>query len=167
MNKKASERTWRRVMLRVAMIGAAATIIAAFIGVILGNTPPPPPKTSAVILSPYDKDTVDRVFRVDGKTDSLSRDSHLWLAVEIGKLIWIKEPELRGNDKTWSVEIVEGGSPPEGKLALLLIKVGAQGQDFIVKWIADCKRTGDWSGIKMDDIPTASILDRVNDLKLK
>lgn len=166
MADKVNTKTWVSVKLLVGLGAALIIAAASIIATLLGNAPPPP-ETETLIINPEDGATVNRAFRVKGKTISIANDEHLWLAVEIGKLIWIKEPKIRGSDRNWNVEIVEGGNPPEGKFALLLIKVKKEGQEYITAWINKCKSTGDCPGIIIDDIPGAAVLERVEDLKLK
>jgi hypothetical protein len=165
MADKVYTKTWVRVTvicaLGAALISAAAVIISALLG-------QAPPRTEITITNPRDGDQVSKAFTVRGETTSIeSRDVHVWPAVEIGNLLWIKEPEIRVEDRLWKAEIVEGGNPPPDGFSLLLVGVTAKGREYITQWIAQCKKTGAWPGININEIPGAYVLGRVDNLKFK
>ena len=72
---------------------------------------------------------------------------HLWLAVEVGGLIWPKEPEVKIEDTRWIGQVYEGGSPPQGKFILALYEVNAEGHHKIMEWLNSGHRVGHYPGL--------------------
>jgi hypothetical protein len=173
MAGKIYTKTWVRVTIICALGAAVISGGAAIMAALLGKEPsvqssPFPARTDITITSPKNGETVDKSFTIRGRTKSIeSREVHAWAAIEIGELLWIKEPEIRIEDRFWKSEIVEGGSASPGSFSLLLVGVTVRGQQYITQWIAQCKRTGSWPGIRINDIPGAAVLDRVDNLKFK
>lgn len=50
-------------------------------------------------------------------------------------------------DGTWSAEVYEGGSPPNGRFTLSLFLVSEKGYEEVEAWLERGKRTGDYPGI--------------------
>jgi hypothetical protein len=130
-------------------------------------SPPPPAekrRPAGQILSPESGQRVPRAFRVEGTLSDIPADHHIWLAVQIGNLLWPKEPEVPSQDYHWSQRIVEGGDPPGGRFSLALLMADSHGHRIIKEWIEDGRFTGDWPGLI--DIPGAK-LHVVQDLVLR
>jgi hypothetical protein len=126
-----------------------------------------PSDTKGRILQPQANTVVGRSFTVSGEHIDLPKDYHVWLAVEIGTLLWPKEPEVPTADKKWSVKVVEGGNPPGGLFSLSLFQVSPEGNQFIVRWHKHGQRTGDFPGLNASEIPGFSRLDIVENLRLQ
>ena len=97
---------------------------------------------------PRNGDLVSRLFRARGAVDGLPSGWHLYLAVEIGDLIWPKEPEVIIEGTSWSGEVCEGGSPPNGRFSLSLYAVNQEGHRRIMKWLENGRRTGHYPGLR-------------------
>ena len=113
-----------------------ATIVATIIGgifVLIAKRIPEKPseirpeQAHAELLSPKAGQVVGHSFVVEGTHGNIPKGYHVWLATEIGGLLWPKEPEVRVADRRWSFKIVEGGSPPRGSFTLVLFQVSAEG----------------------------------------
>jgi hypothetical protein len=61
-------------------------------------------------VNPKAEDIVYRHFIVKGKLINKLSNTHLWLAVEIGELVWPKEPEIKIEGSNWFGEVYEGGN---------------------------------------------------------
>jgi hypothetical protein len=123
-----------------------ATVGDVYIGT---YSPPPPPekkRPTGQILSPESGQRVPRAVRVEGTLSDIPTEYHIWLAVQIGNLLWPKEPEIPSKDYHWSQRIVEG-DPPGGRFSLALVMVDSHGQRIIKEWIKDGRSTGDWPGL--------------------
>lgn len=151
------------VPIIVALIGAAGIILAQWVNKKTLPTPTPS-EISGRILSPRTDETVGRSFQITGELINIPDGEHVWLAIEIGNLMWIKEPEVPSSDRRWSRNIVEGGSPPGGRFNLCLLRVTSEGHHFILNWLDHGKKTGDYPGIA--GIPGSSKLDIVSNLRL-
>lgn len=93
------------------------------------------------------RDVVPRHFRVEGKMKKWP-DNHLWLAVEVGGLVWPKEPEVKvDKNGRWMGEVYEGGSPPQGKFVLALYEVDMQGHQKIIEWMKNGHQHGYYQGL--------------------
>lgn len=152
-----------------------ATIIAAIIGgifVVLAKKIPEkkpsldPIETQGKIEKPKTGLTVERKFQVSGNLNNVPPKYHVWIAVEIGGLLWFKEPEIHKSDKKWNMTITEDGNPPNGVFSITLVLVSSEGQKIIKEWFYEGKRMGEYPGFKITEIPGASRLDIISDLKL-
>jgi hypothetical protein len=92
------------------------------------------------------RDTVPRHFRVEGKMKKQPIE-HLWLAVEVGGLIWLKEPEIKIVGTRWVGQVYEGGSPPKGKFILALYEVNERGHRKIMEWLNSGHKVGHYPGL--------------------
>jgi len=99
------------------------------------------------ILSPTSGASVPRAFTVEGTLAGIPADRHVWLAVRIGDLMWPKEPEVSAGAGPWRRQVVEGGSPPDGRFSLVLLMVDTVGQSEIQAWFQHGKQTGDYPGL--------------------
>ena len=70
----------------------------------------------------------------------------VWLAVEVGDLVWPKEPALRPRaDGTWYAVVSEGGDTPRVDLAMWT--ADSQGERAINKWLHMCRMAGSYPGM--------------------
>jgi len=153
-------------------IAVIAAIVAGIFALVAKRVPEKksdnvPSGTRGRILRPQANTVVGRSFTVSGEHFDLPKGYHVWLAVEIGTLLWPKEPEVPTADKRWSVKIVEGGNPPGGLFSLTLFQVPPEGNKFIVRWHEHGRSTGDFPGLNASDIPGFSRLDVVENLRLQ
>lgn len=138
---------------RSSWFGPAGVIVAALIGLvgvlISREGPPPPvqcqlpngPGPRACIDTPRTGESVEREFLVTGKLADVPDDSHVWLATQVGNFYWPKEPEVPIGS-VFSVEVSEGGNPPNGRFSLALLVVDDQTQSDIEEWIANGEGLG-------------------------
>lgn len=111
------------------------------------------------IKYPPNENEVSRAIRVNGYTEKLPPDFHVWLFVEIGNLSWPKEPEIRPNTP-FQVTIYEGGYPPRGQFTLSLYAVSPKGNQQINIWLDEGRETGSYPGIT--NVSGSFILDSIN-----
>jgi uncharacterized protein DUF4407/FHA domain-containing protein len=168
-----------RDAVKVAAVIAAFAAIAASLIQVTGPVVLPVPTTQAPtthapvtlpcerssrpcgrILSPVSRERVPRAFTVDGVLAKVPPNRHVWLAVQIGNLLWVKEPGIPVTDRRWSQEVVEAGNPPNGKFALVLLMVDPAGDQQIRRWLR-----GTPTGLR--SIRGSTKLDVVRDLTLR
>lgn len=142
-----------------AVIIAAGGVIAALI------ERAPEPDASGEILIPQNGERVARSFTVEGTLSDIPDDRHVWVAVQIGNLLFPKEPEIPSADKHWSQDVVEGGNPAEGEFSVVLLTVDDNGHRVIEEWLGR-GREGEGSP-GLSTIPGSSKLDVVSGLVLE
>ena len=120
-------------------------------------------KPKGRIDHPGNRDLVPRRFRAEGIIYCLPAVQHLLLVVEIGGLKWPKG-SVQVNDNTWTCDVFEGGTPPNGGFVLSLYAVGGEEFGAINAWLERGKATGDFPGLS--HIKDGIRLDRVK-LRLK
>jgi hypothetical protein len=98
------------------------------------------------ISHPRNGDGVSRLFRAEGTVDSLPAGQHLLLVVEVGGLKWPKG-EVQVNNSSWTSDVYEGGTPPDGKFTLSLFGVSTEGYGEISAWLERGRATGDYPGL--------------------
>ena len=98
------------------------------------------------ISYPGDRDLVPRLFRAEGTIDRLPAGQHLLLVVQVGGLMWPKG-EVQVRNTSWTSEVYEGGSPPNGNFTLSLYLVSDRGYGEIAAWLERGKLTGDYPGL--------------------
>jgi hypothetical protein len=103
-------------------------------------------KSRGRINYPKNGDRVPRLFRAEGTIDSLPAGQHLLLVVQIGGLMWPKG-EVQVNHTSWTSEVYEGGTPPNGDFTLALYLVRDKGYDEIAAWLERGNLTGDYPGL--------------------
>lgn len=96
---------------------------------------------------PGDNASVSRHFLAEGTVADLPAGQYLFLAVEIGGLMWPKG-KAQVTNTTWTCEVHEGGSPPDGRFTLSLFLVGGSGYEEINAWLERGKMTGDYPGLQ-------------------
>lgn len=123
---------------------------------------------TAHISSPKTGEAVPRApraFTVRGTLRDVPRGNHVWLAVQVGNLLFPKEPEIPVSDEEWVQQIVEGGIPPDGEFSLILVRVGRRGQLKIKRWLSRGREGKGFPGLPT--IPGSARLDVVDQLTLK
>jgi hypothetical protein len=103
-------------------------------------------KPKGRINYPKNRDLVPRLFQVEGTIDRLPAGQHLLLVVQVGGLMWSKG-EVQVRNTSWTSEVYEGGSPPNGDFTLSLYMVSDKGYDEIATWLERGKLTGDYPGL--------------------
>ena len=115
------------------------------------------------IEKPHKNDTLNRAFECSGSATGAGADSHLWLAVEIGGLIWIKEGEIKPDrNNRWEHTVYEDGAPPKFSLSLLVANDDAN--RAIKDWLRRGQATGQYTELKVID--GTRRLARVDDLTI-
>jgi hypothetical protein len=95
---------------------------------------------------PKNRDSVPRLFQAGGTIDRLPAGQHLLLVVQVGGLMWPKG-EVQVRNTSWTSEVYEGGSPPNGDFTLSLYLVSDKGYDEIATWLERGRLTGDYPGL--------------------
>ena len=106
-----------------------------------------------------------REFTVTGTLSNIPEGEHVWLAVQVGNLLYPKEPEIVSSADQFSEQIVEGGNPPGGRFSLVLLRVDARGQAAIERWLPALLRGAEPPGFAT--IPEARVIDAVANLRLE
>lgn len=104
-------------------------------------------KPKGRITQPSNGDVVPRRFRAEGTVKRLSDDQSLLLVVQVGGLMWPKG-DVPVAEGTWSTEVYEEGSPPNGRFHLTLYRVGARGYDEVVAWLEQGQLTKRYPGLR-------------------
>jgi D-alanyl-D-alanine carboxypeptidase len=125
------------------------------------NALSPPP--AGRFLAPKSGEQVTQVFTVEGSLSAIPSGHHVWVAVQIGDLLWPKT-EVPAQTQHWTRPIHEGGAPGES-FSLALLMVDATANDQILAWLDNGQRTGDYPGISR--VFGSVQLDAVRDLVVK
>ena len=104
-------------------------------------------KPEGTINHPRNRDSVPRRFRAEGSIHRLPAGQHVLLVVEVGGLMWPKG-EVQVRNTSWTSEVYEGGSPPNGNFTLSLHLVSDKGYDEIAAWLERGKLTGNYPGLE-------------------
>lgn len=150
------------VTVGAALIGLVGAVVAALI--VAGKLPPSHRDPAGRIESPAASSNVGREFTVSGTLSDIPGDDHVWLAVQVGNLLFPKEPEIAHPSGGYSEQIVEGGSPPGGRFSLVLLRVGEEGQTAIERWLSALRRGEEPPGLA--EIEGADVLDALANLRL-
>jgi hypothetical protein len=114
-------------------------------------------------LAPKSGEQVTQEFTVEGSLAAIPSGHHVWVAVQIGDLLWPKT-EVPAQTQHWTCPIHEGGAPGES-FSLALLMVDATANDQILGWLDNGQRTGNYPGIST--VRGGVQLDAVRDLVLK
>lgn len=151
-----------------ALIGVGGTIVGAAIPLMSG-------RRSAVRTKAYDQVTgsitepsrdavVDRSIPCEGLVLGMQEGMNLWLAVEVGGLVWPKESKvLPGPAGKWTAVVFEDGASE--RMALSLFVADAKADRRIREWLDAGRRSGTYT--ELPGIPGARRLARVDGLQLK
>jgi hypothetical protein len=150
----------RNPIIIAAIIAAIGGILAAVVTLLVGNggktvalqpttasTTSRPREIRGRILSPRRGQRIHRSFTVEGTLSSVPDDRHVWVVVQIGNLLFPKEPEIPATDRHWAQDVVEGGGLPGGRLSLALFVVDRVGNRQIETWLEHGRSTGDYPGL--------------------
>ncbi len=154
---------WRWWAPILATISAA--VITGLFGLLQKKMPGSLPPLLCEIQRPLADQTVARELDVFVKLDNVPPQKHLWIAVEYNDRLWVKK-NINAADRSAVVTISENGEPPEGIFSLSLILVASKGHRFIEKWLRNGVKTGSFPGLAIDEIPGASRIAVVPNLKL-
>ena len=151
-----------------AFIGVGGTIIGAVIPWLLG-------RQAAARNETYDKVTgsfgqprpngaVGRTIECSGVVTGLQPGLNLWLAVEVGDLVWPKESKVLPDDANkWHVTIFEDGATAQFAVSLFVADMKADRR--IREWLEAGRRAGKYSELR--GIPGARRLARVDGLRIE
>jgi hypothetical protein len=121
-------------------------------------------KVAGSFNEPLPNVVVGRTIRCSGVVTGLQPGLNLWLAVEVGNLIWPKETKVLPDDANkWSVPIFEDGVTEQFAVSLFVADASADRR--IKEWLEAGRRAGTYSELK--GIPGARRLARVDGLRLK
>jgi hypothetical protein len=99
------------------------------------------------IRSPSDDQYVPRAFESSGAVSGVGPSIHLWLAVEVGGLIWPKEGQvLPDDDGSWTGTVFEDGV--NDAFCLSLLAADEKGHKKIQSWLARGVRTGTYQELR-------------------
>ena len=147
--------TDRAVLARrvLALLGDASTLPS-----VVDND-----KVTGTIDYPETGQVVRRTFKCSGTVAGMQRGLSLWLAVEVGPLVWPKESVVTPDqDNKWSATVFEDGASEAFAVGLY---VGDSTVDIRIRnWFEVGKRTGIYSELK--GIPGARRVARIEDLHL-
>jgi hypothetical protein len=142
-----------------AVIGAVGVVAAAVVTGLLGRKP-----LQGRIEAPPSGALVSRRFAVDGTlSKKVPRGRHVWLAVQLGGLLFPKT-EIPRRELHWAEEIDEGGDPEDGSFSLVLLLVDRNGHRAIEEWLARGRQGKGFPGL--EEIPGSEPLSRVRQLTL-
>jgi hypothetical protein len=153
-----------------AIVGAVGTVTAAVIAGLFGLSARQASvrkksydQVTGTINEPHSDQPIGRTFRCSGKVTGMQPGLSLWLAVEVGPLVWPKESIVAPDqDNNWSTTVFEDGATAE--FAVGLYVGDAKVDRRIRKWFEEGKRTGNYSELR--GIPDARRLARTENLRL-
>lgn len=110
----------------------------------------------ARILGPIDGTVVGPRFTVTGITGKATDDVQLWLVVQQGKLHWPK-CKIPGKSGEWKLTVEQSNGP----FSLEVWQIPKEGQTVIDNWNAKSAKTGNWHGIRLNEIAGAKCVESV------
>jgi hypothetical protein len=140
---------WIRTHRGVLFVLAIALL---FVTIVLSPENP----TEGTIEKPVQNQKVPRLISVEGTIHNLPKKHGLWLAVQVGDLIWPKLPKIKPAKTKWLTSFTEGGNP-NGTLTIVLLSATPKADAALQKWLDD----GDYKGIPVHTITGISLLDDV------
>src|SRR5262245_42054927 len=151
-----------------AIIGLVGTVVGAVIPLLVSRQwrlrNEAYDKVTGSITEPKPEQAVGRTFQCSGIVTGLQPGLSLWLAVEVGALVWPRESKISlEKDNKWSVTVFEDGASETFSLALYVADAAVDKR--ISKWLETGRRTGTYPELK--GIPGARRLARIDDLRLK
>ena len=121
-------------------------------------------KVTASFNEPQPNEAVGRTIRCAGVVTGLQPGLNLWLAVEVGNLVWPKENKVLPDETNkWCVPIFEDGVTEQFAVSLFVADTSADRR--IKEWLEAGRRTGKYS--ELPGIPGARRLARIDGLRLK
>ena len=118
----------------------------------------------ARFAEPQPNESVGRTFQCSGVVTGLQPGLNLWLAVEVGNLVWPKETKvLPDENNKFCVTIFEDGVTDQFAVSLFVADRSADRR--IKEWLEAGRRTGKYS--ELPGIPGARRLARIDGLRLK
>ena len=157
------QRPYQSIWLQILIL-----VVAGVIGGVIMHFLEPlifPPEAFAQIAYPQVGQSVESPFRVTVKSNHVPQDHHLWLVSGIGDRLWPKV-EVKWKNCVWRTEFSEDDNPSDGRFAIRLIEVAAEGNDFIQHWLSSCSESNSYPGLLPEDIPGVNSR-HIVDLKLK
>jgi hypothetical protein len=150
-----------------AIIGARGTIAAALITGLFARQASVRNKSydqvTGSINDPQPNETVRRTFKCSGVVSGINAGLCLWLAVEVGDLVWPKESKVAPDPhNNWSATVFEDGATET--FAVALFAADSKADRGIGKWLEAGRSTGNYSELR--GIPGARRLARVDGLSL-
>jgi len=105
-----------------------------------------PPRETGKITEAVRKKERPTVVDCSGWIDGYTGDGHIWLATQIGDLIWPKEPAIHP-DATgrWIQPVNEGGTAK--RIEITIWFVDNRSNLRITKWLSDCHRAQSYPGL--------------------
>lgn len=121
-------------------------------------------KVTASFDEPQTDEAVGRTIRCAGVVNGLQPGLSLWLAVEVGNLVWPKENKVLPDETNkWCVHIFEDGVSEQFAVSLYVADTSADRR--IKEWLEAGRHTGKYS--ELPGIPGARRLARIDGLRLK
>lgn len=150
-----------------AIIGAGGTISAALITALFARQTSVRNKSydkvTGSIDDPRPNETVLRTFKCSGVVTGMQPRLSLWLAVEVGDLVWPKESKVAPDqDNKWGATVFEDGATNTFSVALFV--ADSKVDRRIGKWLEAGRSTGNYSELR--GIPGARRIARVDGLRL-
>ena len=150
-----------------AVIGAGGTITAALVPAIFARQASVRNKSydkvTGSISNPQPDEEVRRTFKCSGVVTGMQAGLSLWLAVEVGDLVWPKESKVAPDqDNKWSATVFEDGATETFAIALFV--ADSKVDRRIGKWLEAGRSSGNYSELK--GIPGARRIARVDGLRL-
>jgi hypothetical protein len=150
-----------------AIIGAVGTIAAALITGLFSRQASVRNKSydkvTGSISEPQPNDSVPRTLKCSGVATGMQSGLSLWLAVEVGDLVWPKESKLvPDHQNKWSATVFEDGATQSFAIALYLSDSTVDRR--IEKWLEAGRSTGTYTDLR--GIPGARRIARVDGLRL-
>lgn len=149
-----------------AIIGVGGTIGGVVVTWLLGRPAAVRNETYDQVTGSFDEPKlnalVGRTIHCSGVVSGMQPGLSLWLAIEVGNLVWPKEGKVLPDDGNWTATIFEDGATDKFSLALFVADKAADQR--IKDWLDAGRRIGEYAEWK--DIRGARRLARVDGLRL-
>jgi hypothetical protein len=110
-------------------------------------------KVTGGFVKPNDGDFVGRRVKCEGWIKGNTKNQHFWLVKEVDDKFWPEEGQIKIEDGKWKKIVNEGGNPPNGNIKIAICGTNKYGNNLILNWIEETKRTGNYYGLyDMDGI---------------
>jgi hypothetical protein len=158
--------------LWTAVIGAGGTIAAALVTRLFGRETSVRnrsyDKVTGSISDPGPNEAVPRTFTCSGVVTGLQSGLGLWLAIEVGDLVWPREGKVVPDpDNKWSAPVFHDPVVQDGaidRFAVSLFVADSKVDRRIGKWLEAGRSTGLYAGLR--GLPGARRIARVDGLHL-
>lgn len=112
-----------------------------------GSIIEPLKKITGDFVKPNDGDSVGRRVECEGWIKGNRKNQHFWLVKEVDDKFCPEEGRIKIEDGKWKKIVNEGGNPPNGIIKIAIYGTNEYGNNQILNWIEETKKTGNLYGL--------------------